>query len=101
MRRIDLTLIARETNWKDEFGVNQSDRERKDITGDEDDVTRAEFVAAGQTGNRADRTVRVSRLDYDGEPLAEIDGKLYDIYRTYGTGSDTVELHLEERVGHV
>ena len=101
MKRIDLTLISRETNWKDKYGVNQSDRERKDITGDEDDVTRAEFVAAGQTGNRADRTVLVSRLDYDGEPLAEIDGNIYDIYRTYGTGSDIVELHLEERVGHV
>jgi hypothetical protein len=36
--------------------------------------------------------------DYCGETVAELDGKRYEIYRTFGCG-DYIELYLGTKVG--
>ena len=39
--------------------------------------------------------VRMFEPDYQGEELAEIDGKMYRVYRTYRGKNEIIELYLE------
>ena len=68
-------------------------------------VTRAEWVAVSQRQRAIaqsalvpSKVVKVFFADYAGEDLAELQGKRYEIYRTYEAG-DYIELHLGTRVG--
>lgn len=61
-------------------------------------VTRAEFVAASQKSLSPSAVVSVFFADYQGETIAELDGKRYEIYRTYRP-DDYIELYLGTKVG--
>lgn len=61
-------------------------------------VTRAEWVAASQRALAPAAVAKVFFADYAGEDLAKLNGKRYEIYRTYEAG-DYIELHLGTRVG--
>lgn len=61
-------------------------------------VNRAEWVAASQKSLAPSTAVKVFYADYAGETIAELNGKRYEIYRTFGSG-DYIELYLGTRVG--
>lgn len=63
-------------------------------------ITRQEWKSAAQGGVKAQIMLKTDNINYSGEKVAEVDGKLYDIYRTYNPpGSDEIELYLEMKVG--
>lgn len=63
-------------------------------------VGRDEFHAAGQSGYKPSFRADVWADEYSGEVIIEIDGKRYDIYRTYGPkGNGKIELYASERAG--
>ena len=64
-----------------------------------DSVTRDEWAAAGQMGFQAEYRVTMFLHDYEGETIAELNGKRYGIYRTYHSDPDTIELYLGEKAG--
>lgn len=54
------------------------------------------WSSTGQHDFKPEMVADVFTFDYDGEELAEIDGKRYQIYRNYRQG-DTTSLYLTKR----
>lgn len=59
----------------------------------------SEFFEANQSGFRPDMKLLTFCGNYSGQELAEYNGKVYKIYRTYLNGNGNIELYLTERVG--
>lgn len=63
-------------------------------------ITRNEWTAANSIGINPSFRVIVYTFEYNGEPIVEVDGKRYAVYRSYiQIGSDKTELYLEARKG--
>lgn len=58
-------------------------------------VSRSEYFQGRQGGLVPDLSFLVSVFDYDGETIAEYNGKRYEIYRTYETDDNYVELYAQ------
>lgn len=61
-------------------------------------IGRSEFISARQIGYDPEVEADVFSASYNNEPLAQYNGKLYHIYRTYQVG-DTTELYLGTKIG--
>lgn len=61
-------------------------------------ITRSEMITARQIGYDPEIEADVFSASYNGEPFAQYNGKLYEIYRTYQAG-DKTELYLGTRIG--
>ena len=98
---IVLTLVA-ETWTKDSIGQHVATYTDRDVFGERESVTRAEWSAAGEQGLNPEFKVNVFFGDYQGEKIARMDvngsEKTFGIYRTF-RDSDTVELYLECKTG--
>jgi len=62
-------------------------------------VTRTEWTAAAHDGLKAAYRVTVWADEYQGEPVAILDGDRYGIYRAYQPNADEIELYLERKGG--
>lgn len=66
----------------------------------EESVSRAEFFEAGQSGFNPQIVLTTASVNYDGQPEAKYNGRVYGIYRTYYKAeSDQLELYLEQKAG--
>ena len=66
----------------------------------QESITRQEWNTAGQGGHKPQMLLKTNHINYNGEQRVEVDGILYDIYRSYRPpGSDDVELYLELKAG--
>jgi SPP1 family predicted phage head-tail adaptor len=66
-------------------------------------ISRAEWVSYSQSGRQGlvpSYVASVFMGDYNGESVAEYDGKRYGIYRTYERDDEQVELYLEKKAGN-
>lgn len=62
-------------------------------------ITREEWFSAYKADFNARHRVRIYDFEYHNEPVAEVNGQRYSIYRTYYSGGDTIELYLGEKGG--
>lgn len=97
----EITLIRPAERYRDDEGVwHDRGTEERAILARMDDVTRAEFFAAGQNGMRAEFRFIVNPIEYEGERLCEWNGQRYAIYRTYQVpGTDDLELYAQREAG--
>mgnify|MGYP006992127844 FL=1 len=97
----EITLIKPAGREQDTTGVwRTTEPESRTILARMDDVSRAEFFAAGQGGMRAEFRFIVAPIEYEGEAVCEWAGKRYAIYRTYHVpGTDDLELYVQREVG--
>lgn len=97
----EITLIKPAGRVQDETGVwRTTEPEERTILARVDDVSRAEFFAAGQGGLRAEFRFLVNPVEYEGEDVCVYAGRRYAIYRTYHVpGSDELELYVQREVG--
>ena len=65
-----------------------------------DSIGRSEWTTAQQGGYEAEALVKVFSASYQGESLAQYNGKTYEIYRTFQDGDQT-ELYLGTRIGDI
>lgn len=65
-----------------------------------DSIGRGEWVTAQQGGYEAEIMVKVFSASYQGESLAQYNGKTFEIYRTFQDG-DMTELYLGTRIGDI
>ena len=95
---IDLIEIVTE---KDDLNqVVEKTRTTKTVYGEVSSVSQTEFFSGGRIGLTPSMKATIYGFEYNEEPIAKVDGKLYSIYRTYYVnGSDKLELYLEERGG--
>lgn len=99
---IDFYLV-KETYVKDQIGQLVASLSRRQLLGERESVTRAEWSAAGQNGLQAQYRVNMFAPDYEGEKILQmvVNGQpaSFGIYRTFRDG-DTLELYLEEKPGN-
>lgn len=93
-----LTLISIEYTV-DDIGQQIPVETRRDVFCQVSSVTANEFFAAGKEGMHPEYRCTMFRPDYDGETLAELNGKQFNVYRTYIGKNDTIELYMERNVG--
>ena len=74
--------------------------EGKEITkyvyGNRQSVTQAEFFSAGQQGIDAKYRFTIYASEYGGQALIKYGGTRYNVYRTYQTKEDLIELYVSE-----
>jgi hypothetical protein len=99
---IDFYLV-KETYSKDQYGQLTASLSRRQLLGERESVTRAEWSAAGENGLQAQWQINMFAPDYEGEKVLQMYDESstlqsYGIYRTFRRG-DTLELYLEWKVG--
>lgn len=62
-------------------------------------VSADETVRAEQLGLKAKYQLTVNRFEYGGQMYAEVDGKMYAVYRIYEADGDKTELYIEDKLG--
>lgn len=97
----EITLIKPAGREQDATGVwRTTEPEERTILARVDNVSRAEFFAAGQGGLRAEFRFLVNAIEYEGEAVCVYAGRRYAIYRTYHVpGTDELELYVQREVG--
>lgn len=84
----------------DEFGIQQPVETEIEVFCQIKSVTQTEFFEGGRNGLRPQFQVTMNRFEYNNEPIVEIGGVRYSVYRTYFTRDDSIELYLEEKKGN-
>lgn len=92
-------LVA-ETFTQNAYGVYESTKTKRKVFAQVDSVTGREWFEGGRNGLNPELRMRVSQGDYKGEQIVEYGGVLYEIYRTYNTRNDIVDLYVQRRVGN-
>ncbi len=62
-------------------------------------VSADETVRAEQLGLKAKYQLTVNRFEYGNQMYAEVDGKMYAVYRIYEADGDKTELYIEDKLG--
>lgn len=97
----DLITLISQTFEQNDIGVQIATETVTQVWARLQSATRAEFYSAGQNGLQPSLVAVTPIANYAGQKLAEWRGTRYSIYRTYfATGSDEIELYLEEKVGN-
>lgn len=60
-------------------------------------VSTSSFMAAKSAGLHADAEIELRSIDYDGQPIVELEGVEYNVERTENTG-DLIRLTLARRL---
>lgn len=86
---------------KDEVGNTVESVTSREVYCREQSVKFREFYAASETGLRPDIVLVIADYyDYNLEPLVRYQGEVYNVLRTYRTGTE-LELTLSKRTGHI
>lgn len=93
-----LTLRAQSSTLDTIGNIIPADTDRT-VWADIRSIGRNEFFQAQQTGLKPEIMAIVKINDYQGEALAVYDGTLYDVYRTYKSGLENIELYLRRKAG--
>lgn len=99
MDRSDIINLISQSYTTDALGQQIATQTRREVYCNRGSISRNEFFSAGAAGLRPEMVVRMFEPDYQGEELAEIDGKMYRVYRTYRGKNEIIELYLEVQVG--
>lgn len=79
--------------------LDEDTNEETEVFATIESIGQSEFYAAAQAGMKAEYKISVRISDYDGEPLAKVDGKTLGIYRTYMRKDGKIELFLGQKIG--
>ena len=85
---------------QDDYGVWHENIDWRKVYVGVRSVSATEFFEGGKNGFRPEWRFTLFRYDYGGEHLIDYDGNVYEIYRTYNSGSDEIELYAERRLGN-
>lgn len=100
MDRSDVVKLIKYDYIQNAYGV----REKSEITSRQvychvDSVTGSEFFQGGANGIRPEFRITMFKYDYENEEVIEYKDELYQIYRTYFSKNDMIELYVERRKG--
>ncbi len=97
----DVCLLISERFEEDELAQQIPVETSRQVLCTVGNITRAEFFEAGRNGLKPAIMLKVFRGDYEGESVLEFHDERYNIYRTYATHDEQIELYAERRVGIV
>lgn len=93
-----ITLI-KETYTQNNFGVDIPTETSRTVLCSLKSVARSDFYAAGQAGFALDHVFVTDPINYDGEQIAEFNGKRYEITRVYQASANSLEIYAGHKVG--
>lgn len=99
MDRSNVLTLIRETYTPDAMGVQRPTETSRDVFCDVSSVSLSEWSEGGRNGLNPELRFTMFEPDYEGEEIAEYNGKRYMIYRTYHARNDSIELYAERREG--
>lgn len=99
MDRSSIITLINTVEEQDAFGIWQKTETQRDVYCQVDSVTRAEFFDGGRNGLNPEYRFTMFFADYEGEDVAEYNGKRYAIYRVYHARTDVIELYAERKGG--
>ena len=99
MDRSTPVYLIKQTYTEDAYGVLQPTTARRLVFANVTSVSLDEWAEGGRNGLNPEYRVRMFGPDYQGEEIAEINGKQYGIYRTYQGRNDVLELYVERKKG--
>ena len=85
-------LIKREPAGSDMNGKPVYTENRRELFAELVGTKRSEFYAALSAGLRPEKTVRIYEFEYNDEKIIELNGKRYNILRTYPVEDERLEL---------
>lgn len=101
-KSVTIDLISK-TYTTDSMGQKVATEKATTVFATLTSISRAEWVSYSQSGRQGlvpSYVASVFMGDYNGESVAEYDGKRYGIYRTYERDDEQVELYLEKKAGN-
>lgn len=101
-KSVTIDLISK-TYTTDSMGQKVATEKSTTVFATLTSISRAEWVSYSQSGRQGlvpSYVASVFMGDYNGESIAEYDGKRYGIYRTYERDDEQVELYLEKKAGN-
>lgn len=97
-RSTPINLIS-QTYTTDNIGQKVANLTSRTVYCNVRSISRAEWKDAGEMGFKPELQVTMFLYDYEGEKIAELNGKRYGVYRTYQSSTDEIELYLEDKAG--
>ncbi|MGQ7430249.1 phage head closure protein [Streptococcus suis] len=94
----EITLIAKKITGKDKLKQNITEEVKTVLLCRKKSITRSEFYQANQAGIRPSLVVDIHSFEYDNQELAEFEGKMYRVIKTYPVDLETLELTLTEKL---
>lgn len=101
MDKTTVLILIRESYAPDALSQMIPTEIRREVFCDKTSVSASEWFDAGRKGLKPAYRVTMFAPDYEGEETVELDGVLYDVYRTYQSKDDEIELYLERKAGVV
>ena len=100
MDRSETIKLIKYDYIQNDFGV----RDKREITERQvfchvDSVTGREYFEGGANGIKPEYRITMFKYDYDNEEVLEYKGVLYQVYRTYFSKNDMIELYVQKRKG--
>ncbi len=95
----DVIYLCLTEKEQDETGVTHEVIHKRRVFCKVESVTRSEYYNAGRAGLNPEFQITMFAGDYEGEAIAEYNGKTYTIYRVYRRNVDYMELYIERRGG--
>lgn len=99
MDKSDVIYLISKTLTEDEYGVQQTTEEKRQVFCRVDSVTSNEFFEGGRNGIQAQYRLTMNRFDYNDELVVEYQNKRYGVYRTFLAKNDDIELYVENKKG--
>lgn len=95
-----ITLIKKTpTNQRTPSGSVIYEETSREVFARSVDVARQEAFYAMQLGFRVEYELIINPLEYQGETIAEVNGQRFEIYRTYKSSSNELELYCRQSFG--
>ena len=79
--------------------IDDETTEEKEVFATVESVGQSEFFSAAQAGLKAEFKISLWIDDYDNEVYVKINGRNYDIYRTYMRRDGKIELYCGKKIG--
>lgn len=97
-RSYQLTLVGQEY-VTDELNQYIAVDKSKTVFCSIESIGQREWETAARMGFKPEIRATISRYEYHGEKVVQIDGQRYSVYRTYVNKSEEIELYLERQTG--
>lgn len=79
--------------------IDDETTEEKEVFATVESVGQNEFFSTAQAGLKAEFKISLWIDDYDNEVYVKINGRNYDIYRTYMRRDGKIELYCGKKIG--
>lgn len=99
-RSVIVTLLD-EVIYRDDIGQELPNYSEREVFASVGSVSLNEWATAGNLGMKPELKITMFAPDYEGEKIVVVDGKRYNVYRTFVAKNENIELYVQRDVNDV